>query len=101
MDGRTLICEAIEAGLEITFEYHGRRRVVEPYVLGADSSDYVLLLGFQRSDSSDAQSAEGWRHFRLREMREIEFGFSIPTTVRPDYVSDPAVFTKVVCRRPA
>lgn len=67
---RDEIVKAIEARTLIAFDYHGRRRVVEPHDLGVIHGA-TQLLGYQVRGGSESGGIPEWRRFDVAEIKNL------------------------------
>jgi hypothetical protein len=98
---KDLICQAITNRHLIEFEYHGERRVVEPYACGIGKKSNYQLRGFQVGGRSASNPQLGWRMFLLGEMKELktaETGFSGWEGDRRLYNPNDTAFRQFFCR---
>lgn len=93
-----VICEAIRGKNLLIFNYQGHDRIVEPHLLGQDSSGNEILSAYLVGGFSRSGGSRRWRRYFVNEMRsltKLDEQFDPP---RPGYnSSDPWVVT-IRCR---
>ncbi|HET6726325.1 MAG TPA: WYL domain-containing protein [Gammaproteobacteria bacterium] len=67
---RDEIVKAIEAHAIVAFNYHGRRRVVEPHDLGVLHGE-TQLLAYQVEGGSRSGGIPEWRRFDLDDVENL------------------------------
>ena len=90
------ICEAIHHRRRVRFWYRGGIRTVEPYAYGVDAGGHPILRAYQTSGYSRS-SAEGWKLFRVDELKEfanLSDTFSGP---RDGYMRNDPTMPKIYC----
>lgn len=64
-----MVSEALVEGREISFNYHGYARVVQPHALGEAGEGKAALLAYQVSGDSEKGTPPGWRVFLVAEIQ--------------------------------
>lgn len=85
-----IIKQAIENKHLLTFSYHNKIRIVEPYTFGQSASGKDTLSAFQIKGGSDDSQNLCWRQFALREMKSLKLLDEKFDEVREDYHPDNA-----------
>ena len=93
--GAEIICDAIAERKLLTFVHQGERYLVEPYSLGYESRDgqgnSPLLLR--------AWCDNGWSHFQVKFMSQLETRDELFVDVRVGHRSMPTVLCDVYGKR--
>jgi predicted DNA-binding transcriptional regulator YafY len=83
---KVLLAQAIEEHHLITCTYHGKARVLEPYLFGMMGGKEHLHC-YQTAGESESGGIPQWRNLRLDELENLklikESYFSIRETYRP------------------
>ena len=90
------ICEAIHHRRRVRFWYRGGIRTVEPHAYGVDAGGHPILRAYQTSGYSRS-SPEGWKLFRVDELKEfasLRDTFSGP---RDGYMRNDPTMPKIYC----
>jgi hypothetical protein len=90
------ICESIHHRRRVSFWYRGGTRTVEPYAYGVDAGGHPILRAYQTSGYSRS-SSEGWKLFRVDEVKEfiaLSETFSAP---RDGYMRNDPTMPKIYC----
>jgi len=93
-----LVCQAIEQRKVIRFHYDGGTRDIEPHIHGFDKDGDELLRGYQVSGFSRSGQIEGWKIFKLDEVRAMaltDHGFA---SSRIGYEPNDAMMSSIHCR---
>jgi hypothetical protein len=88
------ICKAIETHVEISFQYKGVRRTVEPHAVGFDKNGKLKLSAWQLSGGSGV----GWRDYDLTLMTGITVTKDNFANPRPGYNPNDSTLSRIVCR---
>ena len=91
---RREICNAIHRRKLISFLYKGRRREVEPHLLGYDSDGDLTLSAWQIAGGSGT----GWRDFHLSKLSGLTIGLTEFSGPRPGYNSKDQTISRIICR---
>jgi len=91
----TAIVEAISTRRLLTFEYHGRTRIVEPHTFGVDRWGRSLLCAFQIERSGDPQPSIGWRFFFIEQMSLVRVDGQRFAAPRPDFLRGDGAFKSI------
>jgi hypothetical protein len=78
---KKLICEAIAEKKCLRFSYHGKVRIVEPHILGADKHGNELLSAYFVGGHTQSAKAPFWRSYSLDEitsLQKLDDGFAGP-----------------------
>ena len=67
-----IIKTAIENKHLLTFSYHNKIRIVEPYSFSQSASGKDTLSAFQIEGGSDETADMCWRQFALREIKNLK-----------------------------
>lgn len=87
----SLVLEALDNFHLLEFEYHGKRRVVRPFILGA-CNERVMLSAVQ----VEGDSPSGWKTFCLDEMSDIQLrDETFDPRKQPDYNPWDPLFNRV------
>lgn len=96
----TTLCEAINQGELIEFEYEGLVRIVEPYIYGSNENGEPLLKGFQTGGfNKKNDNSYTWDVYQVEKMGSVQFvgkGFSHE---RAGYEKNDPLFTTIYCQR--
>jgi len=90
------ICDAIYHRCQARFWYRGGIRIVEPHAYGVDASGHPILRAYQISGYSRSRS-EGWKLFRVDEVREFEALSETFRGPRDGYMRNDPTMTKIYC----
>lgn len=94
------LCEAIDQGELIEFEYEGLVRIVEPYIYGIGEGGEALLKGFQTGGfNKKNDNSYTWDVYRVEQIGSVQFvgkGFSHE---RAGYEKNDPMFTTIYCQR--
>ena len=85
-----IIKTAIENKRLLSFVYHKKNRLVEPYTFGQSTSGKDTLSAFQIEGGSDASSNFVWRQYALREIEDLKLMDIKFEELRSDYNPDNA-----------
>jgi hypothetical protein len=66
------ICDAIDSGKCLEFEYKELRRVLNPFILYRSQNEEILIEGDQIEGNSDSSSIPYWRSFQLEKIDSVE-----------------------------
>lgn len=91
----TAIVEAISTRRLLTFEYHGRTRIVEPHTFGVDRWGRSLLCAFQIERSGDPKPSIGWRFFFIEQMSLVRVDGQRFAAPRPDFLRGDGAFKSI------
>ena len=86
-------CRAIRNRQVLTFEYHGKLRVVEPHMLGFFENGSESLHAWQRSGGSKVE----WRNFHTGDIRGCEPTGEIFKRPHSGYNPDGANYAFIIC----
>ena len=92
------ICEAIQNGLKLLFDYDGYHRRVQPYVHGWDSGGEEMFKGYQVEGGSDSWTGPHWRTFKFDEISNLRLTDESFTRKRDDYNPEAPQFETVHCK---
>lgn len=88
------ICKAIREQKLLSFMYSGRRREVEPHLLGYDSDGDLTLSAWQL----EGGSGQGWRDFHVSKLSGLTIGLTGFAGARPGYNPNDETIARIVCR---
>lgn len=90
--------QAIKGLHPIEFVYHGKRRVVHPYIYGKNQKQHPLLSAYQVEGSSSGPLPD-WRPFLVAEIKDL-WVFSEQTFIpdAPGYNPNDKAFLEVYAR---
>ena len=91
---QTLICDAIRERKLLSFLYQGKRREVEPHLLGYDSDGDLTLSAWQLSGGS----GQGWRDFHVSKLSGPTKSLTRFLGARPGYNPNDRTLRQIVCR---
>src|SRR5262249_62010451 len=86
----TAIAEAISTKHLLSFDYHGRARVVEPHTFGLDRWGRSLLCAFQVE--CDGVAKAGWRFFFVDQISNTGIDQRRFFAPRPEYIRSAGAF---------
>lgn len=66
------ICEAISAKRLLKLRYHGKTRILEPYLLAEYADNRAFLLAWLVRCEEDATKPPGWQHYLLSQVESLE-----------------------------
>lgn len=89
-----IICQAITKRRLVTFGYKGSVRVVEPYILGYDRADAMMLSAVQLSGGSGV----GFRTFPVAGLSGVSETEQHFIGKHPDYNPRDRLFSRVLCQ---
>lgn len=89
-----IICEAIREMKLLSFLYQGKRREVEPHLLGYDSDGDLTLSAWQLSGGS----GRGFRDFHVSKLSGLAKGLTGFAGPRPGYNPNDQTIDRIVCR---
>lgn len=93
------IAEAIEKRHLVSFDYHGKPRIVEPHTYGLDARGRLLLVGYQvGGEASDELPA--WRSFKRKDIRNFGVLEDRFFRARPDYRYNDGAFSSILAQLP-
>ena len=70
----TTLCEAIDQGELIEFEYEGLVRIVEPYIYGVGENGEILLKAFQTGGfNKKNDNSYTWDVYQVEKMGTVQF----------------------------
>lgn len=90
------ICEAIHHQRRVRFWYRGGVRTVEPYAYGIDAGGHPILRAYQTSGYSRS-SAEGWKLFRVDELKDFATLSDTFPSPRDGYMRNDPTMSKIYC----
>lgn len=79
------IVEAIINMKKIKFYYDGKKRIVDPHMIGKNKKNNIILSGFQTG--GETSSELGWKTYSCEKIEDIEIlkeKFEIATGYNPD-----------------
>jgi predicted DNA-binding transcriptional regulator YafY len=91
---QALICQAIERQHMLSFAYKGERRTVEPYILGYDRKQVLVLSAVQHSGGS----GKGFRSFQVDRLSLMTITDQKFFGDHPDYNPRDAYFERILCQ---
>ena len=80
-----IIKQAIENKQLLSFVYHDKTRLVEPYTFGQSKHGKDTLSAFQIEGGSDDSQDLCWRQFALREIKNLKLMDEKFIELREDY----------------
>lgn len=89
-----IVCQAIERRHALSFRYKGSIRVAEPYILGYDDKDVLMLSAVQISGGSGF----GFRTFPVDGMRLLTITDKKFFGGRPEYNPRDRFFSRIICQ---
>lgn len=87
-----LIKRAIEERRLFSFIYDGRRREVEPHLLGYDRDGDLTLSAWQIA----GETGEGWRDFHVAKLSGAAIGLTTFAGLRPGYNPRDSTLSRIV-----
>ncbi|HEY0946751.1 MAG TPA: WYL domain-containing protein [Opitutaceae bacterium] len=88
-DLHALLVQAVTQRRVVTFNYDGRRRVVEPHAYGRSRKGHNLLRGFDVEaaavEAGRAKKASGWALYSVDKMANVEVTERTFAEPRPGY----------------
>lgn len=87
------ICKAIEERHVLFFVYNDQRRMAEPYILGYDDKDALVLSAVQLSGGS----GQGFRSFHVDGLSSIEVTAQKFFGAHPGYNPKDPYFARIIC----
>lgn len=94
MSASDLICKAITHRRRLAFTYKDGVRVVDPYILGHDTGNALVLSAVQVSGGSGS----GFRTFLVDNIVGLEIVDQRFWGSHPDYNPNDRLFTRVLCQ---
>ncbi len=88
------ICNAIREQKLLSFMYSGRRREIEPHLLGYDSDGDLTLSAWQL----EGGSGRGWRDFHVSKLSGLTIGLTGFSGARQGYNPNDETIARIVCR---
>ena len=92
------ICNAIRNKEIIQFYYDGGIRIVEPFCYGKNHKGNMVLSGFQVDGYSSSGKAEGWKLFKIEEMKDISLTGKKFELIRPFYNPNDTRMSIIICK---
>jgi hypothetical protein len=93
-----LVCQAVRQRKVIRFHYDGGTRDIEPHIHGTGKDGEELLRGYQVSGFSRSGQSEGWKTFRLDEVRAMALTDRVFASPRIGYEPDDPLMSSIHCR---
>lgn len=96
----TTLCEAIDQGELIEFEYEGMIRIVEPYIYGVSDEGKSLLKGFQTGGfNKKNDNSYTWDVYVVESMGSVQFVGKTFSHERAGYKKNDPLFATIYCQR--
>ncbi len=98
MSAKDIICEAIRSKKLLQFSYGNHMRVVEPHILGRDSSGHDILSAYLVRGYSESRKQPYWRFYLLRDLKLLIMLDETFARPRKGYNPKDSRMLKVYCR---
>lgn len=94
------ICEAIDSQRVLEFDYHGRHRVVQPYLHGTTKPGQRALRAIQVGGQSRSKSFGSGKLWDLALIQNLRLTTTSFVPDDPDYNPNDSAFAEIHCRVP-
>jgi len=95
---QSVLCNAINSHLVLTFYYNGAHRKVEPFCYGRSSAGKDVLRGYQTSGDSESGNPLGWRLFDVSKISSMTVTEENFAGTRPGYNPNDSAMVQIYCR---
>lgn len=93
-----LICTAIKGRRKLTFDYHGRHRIVAPYCFGISAKGSEVLRALQVGGSSSSGGYGFGKLWSLDDMSNVQLSEQTFTPNDPNYNPNDSAMKQILCR---
>lgn len=94
----SILCNAINSHLVLTFYYNGGYRTVEPFCYGRSGTGKDVLRGYQTSGYSESGDPLGWRLFDVSKISSLTVTEENFVRTRPGYNPNDSAMGQIYCR---
>jgi hypothetical protein len=98
MNARDLICEAILRKRLLQFSYRNHTRIVEPHILGRETTANEILSAYLVGGYSESRKEPYWRSYFLSDLTHLEMLDQTFSAPREGYNPNDPKMVKVYCR---
>ncbi len=94
---KSSLCNAIKNRWQVSMAYNGKRRVVDPYLIGITTAGSEALRAYQVGGYSSSGNLSAWRLFDLKNISEIKV-LDTSFKIHPQYNPNDKGMVRISCR---
>lgn len=98
MSNIEIIKTAIKERIVIQFNYQGKLRIVEPFLLGyLTETGNLSLSAYKIGGQSTSNSKNPWRTYTVNEITNLKLTDKSAANHRPDYNKNDKRMSRIIC----